>query len=248
MVITRPNSAWRDVVKVLSAMKNDKHNYKSPVKPLEIIAIVGIVGIMILISIQSRHTKPLTPASPVDVDHLDRRTAMLAALDDAQLVPGKSVGKIHLGEEAPDINIILGPPQLGDAAMCKSWSRWQWGDPLHVLEVFESCDPKKDMKKTVQQIRFSGIPYETHDGISLKSTFEKIQETFAGLKAVATFKDKTTGKQMIIMDQKRDGIAFVFNSEDNQPQGNCQMIIVHQRGQDAISTYLQPEWTLHPLE
>jgi len=248
MVIDRPDGVWRDMVKVLLAMKNDKHNYKSPVKPLEAIAIVAIIGIMILVSIQMRHTKPLKPASPVDVDNLDQRTAVLAALDDAQLVPGKSVGKIQLGEAAPDLNSILGKPQAGDAAMCKSWSRWQWGDPLHVLEVFESCDPKQNMKKTVQQIRFSGLPYETHDHISLKSTFAKIQETFAGLKAVATFKDKATGKQMVIMDQKQDGIAFVFNSQDNQPQGNCQMIIVHQPGQDAISTYLQPEWKLHPLQ
>lgn len=228
--------------------KNDKHNYKSPVKPLEMIAVICIIGIMILISIQMRHTKPLKPADPVDVDHLDRRTALLAAINDAQLVPGQSVGKIYLGDAEPSLDSILGKPQSGDAAMCKSWKRWQWGDPVHVLEVFESCDPKKDMKKTVQQIRFSGIPYETQDHISLKSTFAKIQETFTGLKAVATFKDKTTGKQMIIMDQKQDGIAFVFNSEDNQPQGNCQMIIVHQRGQDPISTYLQPELDLHPLQ
>ena len=236
------------MVKVLLQMKNSKYNYKSPIKPLEAIVIVAIVGIMILISIQLRHTKPLKPASPVDVNNLDRRTAVLAALNESQLVPGESVGKIHLGEAAPNLESILGKPQAGDAAMCKSWSRWQWGDPLHVLEVFESCDPKHDMKKTVQQIRFSGIPYETHDHISLKSTFGKIQETFAGLKAVATFKDKATGKQMIILDQKQDGIAFVFNFQDNQPQGNCQMIIVHPRGQNAISTYLQPEWKLHPLE
>ena len=247
METTRTNFVRCDVVKVLPAMKkNNKHNYKSPIKPFEMFAIIGIIAIMIVFSILLRHTKPLKTADPVDINHLDRRTASLAALDSAQIVPGQSVGKIRLGEEAIDMNYFLGSPKSGDAGMCKSWSRWEWGDPPHVLELFESCDPKKDMKMTVKQIRFSGIPYETTDHISLKSTFDQIRQAFQGLKNVAKFKDKTSGDQMIVMDQKQDGIAFVFESQGDQPSGRPQMIIVHEREKDAISTYLPPEWNLHP--
>ncbi|MEO6906369.1 MAG: hypothetical protein ABI210_00630 [Abditibacteriaceae bacterium] len=231
-------------------MSKDKYNFKSKVKPYEIIAVIGIIVIMILISTQVHNPYPLKVADPVDINHLDRRTANLAALDDEQIVPGKSVGKIRIGGFADNLAAILGKPQLGDAAMCKSWSRWEWGDPLHVLEVFESCDPDHDMKKTVQQILFSGIPFKTQEGISSESTFAEIQQKVPTLRGVDTFKDKTTGKQMIIMDQKQDGIAFVFDAKGDQPdlEGRCHMIIIHPRGKKVLDTYLQPEWDLHPIK
>lgn len=250
MAIIGPNSVCRDMVKVLSNMKkNDNHNYKSPIKPQEIFGIIGIVVIMILISMQLRHQRPLKSADPIDVNHLDPRTARMAELIGAQVVPGESVGRIRLGDSEENVISIIGSPQLGDAAMCKSWSRWEWGEPLHVLEVFASCDPKKDMEKTVQQIRFSGIPFETASGVSPKSTFAKIRHEFTDLAASATFKDKATGQQMIIMDQTRQGIAFVVNAKGKQPdpQGKCHMIIIHAPDKKAIDTYLRPEWDLHPL-
>lgn len=231
-------------------MKNsDKFNYKSPVKAQEVIGIVGIVVIMILISVQLRHQRPLKSADPIDVNHLDPRTARMAELIGAQVVPGESVGKIHLNDSEQSVISLVGSPQLGDAAMCKSWSRWEWGEPLHVLEVFASCDPNKNMEKTVQQIRFSGIPFETASGVSPKSTFAKIRQEFKDLKAVATFKNKTTGQQMIIMDQAKQGIAFVVDAKNRQPdpQGTCHTIIIHPSGKNVIDTYLQPEWDLHPL-
>jgi len=251
MVITRPNGVWRNVVKVLFAMKkNDKHNYKSPVKPIEMAGIIGIVVIMILISVKLRHQHPLKPADPIELNHLEPRTARMAELIGAQLVPGQSVGKIRIGDSEESVVSLVGIPKLGDAAMCKSWSRWEWGDPLHVLEIFSSCDPKQDMRKTVQQIRFSGIPFETANGISPKSTFAQIQQKFKGLKVAAFFKEKTTGQQRVILDQTQQGIAFVVDAKDTKPnpQGKCHMIIIHPPGKNAVDTYLQPEWDLHPVE
>jgi hypothetical protein len=250
MVIIRAAFDGTNVVKVLSAMKkSNNHNYKSPIKAQEMAGIFGIVAIMILISMQLRHQRPLKPADPIDVNHLDPRTAKMAELIGAQLVPGESVGKIRLGDSEESVISLVGSPQMGDAAMCKSWSRWEWGEPLHVLEIFASCDPKRNMEKTVQQIRFSGIPFETAGGISPKSTFAKIRQEFNGLIAVATFKDKATGQQRIIVDQTKRGIAFVVDAKDQQPdpQGKCHSIIIHPPGKKAIDTYLQPEWDLHPL-
>ncbi len=230
--------------------KNDKHNYKSPIKPQEMLGIIGIVAIMILISVQLRNQHPLKPADPVELNHLDPRTARMAELIGAQVVPGKSVGKIRIGDSEESVMSLVGVPKLGDAAMCKSWSRWEWGNPQHVLEVFASCDAKQDMKKTVQQIRFSGIPFETASGVSPKSTFAAIQQNFKGLKVAAFFKDKTTGQQRIILDQEQQGIAFVVDAKDTKPmpQGKCHMIIIHAPGKKAIDTYLQPEWDLHRLQ
>jgi hypothetical protein len=229
--------------------KNDNHNYKSPINIPEMLGILGIVVIMILISVKLRHQRPLKPADPIDVNHLDPRTARMAELIGAQLVPGESVGKIHLGDSEESVMSLVGSPQFGDAAMCKSWSRWEWGEPLHVLEIYASCDPKKNMEKTVQQIRFSGIPFETASGVSSKSTFAKIRQEFNGLTAAATFKDKITGQRMIIMDQTKRGIAFVMDAKDQQPdpQGKCHLVIIHPPKEKAIGTYLQPEWDLHPL-
>lgn len=229
--------------------KKHKYNYKPPVKPLEMLGIIGIVVIMILISVQLRNQRPLKPANPVDSNRLDPRTARMAELAGAQVVPGESVGKIHIGNLQETVVSLVGVPDLGDSAMCKSWSRWEWGNPAYVLELFSSCDAGQDMKKTVQQIRFSGIPFETARGISPKSTFVEIQQNYPDLKVVAMFKDKTSAQQRIVLDQKQLGIAFVVDAIDTKPdpEGQCHMIIIHPPGKDAIDSYLQPEWDLHPL-
>jgi hypothetical protein len=240
-------TSW-DVIKVL-LMSRDPYNFKNTPALYQSLAVAAIIAIMILLSTRVHNTRPLKVADPVDQMHLDPRTARLSELIGAQVVPGKSVGRIRIGESGENLSAMLGKPQLGDAAMCKSWSRWEWGNPQYVVEVFESCDHQQDMKKTVQQIRFSGLPFETQEGISLKSTFAQIEEHFRGLTAAATYKDKSTGQEIIIMDQVQQGIAFVLDAQGKQPdpRGECHMIIIHTPGKKAIDTYLQPEWDLHPL-
>jgi len=237
------------MVKVLS-MNKDKYNFNPRLDLRQISGIAIIIAAMVLISMQVHRTKPLKVADPVEQLQTDRNTANLMGLSGAQLIPGLSVGRIRLGESAEFLRSLLGKPQLGDAAMCKSWERWEWGGGQQVLEIFESCDAKQDMKKTVQQIRFSGLSFGTREGIFLKSTFAKIRQQFPDLTAVAVFTDKSTGRPMIIMDQISQGIAFVMDAKNNQPdpQGKCRTIIIHMPGKKAVDTYLQPQWDLHPLE
>ena len=208
-----------------------------------------MIVIMIVISTQVHLKHPLKVADPMDAALMDPVIQKLAARTGAQVVPGKSVGNIKLGEVNEKLNSILGEPVMGDAAMCKSWSRWKWGDPAHVVEIFESCDPQKDMRKTVQQIRIAGVPLGTRDDISTKSTFAQINGRFQDLVTEATFTSRETGKPLIVLDQVEQGIAFVVDATGKRPdpEGNCHMIIIHLPGKKAIDTYLQPEWELHPV-
>ena len=183
------------MVKVLS-MNKDKYNFNPRLDLRQISGIAIIIAAMVLISMQVHRTKPLKVADPVEQLQTDRNTANLMGLSGAQLIPGLSVGRIRLGESAEFLRSLLGKPQLGDAAMCKSWERWEWGGGQQVLEIFESCDAKQDMKKTVQQIRFSGLSFGTREGIFLKSTFAKIRQQFPDLTAAAVFTDKSTGRTM----------------------------------------------------
>jgi|GEM_PF-6544323 len=230
-------------------MGKSKYQFKPKATPAEMVIVAVMIIIMIAMSTQVHLKHPLKVADPMDAAPMDARTRKLVAATGAQVVPGKSVGKIKLGEEGEKLASILGKPAMGDAAMCKSWSRWKWGKPANVVEVFESCDPQKDMRKTVQQIRFSGIPLGTRDDISTKSTFAQIKGRFPGLVAEATFTSKETGKNLMVLDQVQEGIAFVVDAAGDQPdpEGKCHMIIIHLPGKKAIDTYLQPEWTLHPL-
>lgn len=247
----KPDVAGTIVVKVLSAMKkNHTHNYKPSVKLYEILGIIGIIVIMILISVQLRDQRPPKSTGNVDMNRLDPRSARISKLMGAQVVPGESVGKLRLGDFEETVVSLIGAPQLGDAAMCKSWTRWEWGNPQHVVELFSSCDAKKDMKKTVRQIRFSGLPFETATGITPQSTFAQIEQHYKDLEVAAMFKDKATGQQRMILDQPRLGIAFEVDAIDTRPNpnGKCHMIIIYPPGQKVIDTELPPQWDLHPLK
>src|SRR3546814_4847802 len=67
----------------------------------------------------------------------------------------------------------LGKPDSGDAAMCKSWAMWYWKDSIrntsNEFDVYSSCDPDLDMRKSIQILRLSGAKFITDLGISESS-------------------------------------------------------------------------------
>lgn len=232
-------------------MGNPKYQFHPKVKPIEAIAIAVIILVMLVLSTQVHLEKPLEAKGPLSGVKMDAQTERLIKAIGSQISPGNAVGKIELRKEMPDLTEEIGKPNEGDAAMCKSWSRWRWGDPPKYIEVYESCDPKVDMRKTVQQIRFSGLPFLTTDGISVKSTFPQIEHQFGKFEALTTFTAKADGKEMVVMDKRDRGIAFVMEAKDKQPdpKGKCREIIVYPPNTEPLGTYLKAdEWELHPVQ
>ncbi len=68
--------------------------------------------------------------------------------DSARIVPGKSIGNLHVGDEPEQIFKRLGSPDKGEAGMCKSLSRWFYGEetPRRSITLFSECDPNDDMR------------------------------------------------------------------------------------------------------
>lgn len=171
---------WNKVLEERLMKKQDKGIKFSPFYNAFLLCAISTL-MAVTISCQANKTK-ITAYPTVDV-----QAKKIHSSHGPQIIPGESIGKIYLGEPGGRIELLLGKPILGDAAMCKSWARWEGRKPGKWIEIFESCDPHHNMQKTVQQIRISGIPFATKEGISSTSTLKKIQKHYSRLIKEATF-------------------------------------------------------------
>ncbi|WP_342644837.1 hypothetical protein [Mucilaginibacter sp. CSA2-8R] len=136
------------------------------------------------------------------------------------IVPGKSVGKVTIDENADSVLIALGQPNLTDGAMGSALLTWlgKNGDSNSRVSVFTQRDmggPDETVSR-VKQIRVTSPQFKTAEGIGAGATLTDLSAHYS-IKAVDKY------KQLKVYDDLQHGIAFDVDSLTNR----CVAISVH---------------------
>lgn len=162
---------------------------------------------------------------------------MLAAVDDASIVPGVSVEGIALGPDGLTELKKLGKPDRIDRGMSQTREVWRLLRPEGRVETLfihtvnnGVIDAKPADGLTIDLIRTSRARFQTASGIRVGSTLDQIRKSFPDIAPV-------DGTPTIFDDVKR-GIAFEFSSS---PIGHsiCIAIMIHPPGKSNIATQEQ---------
>ncbi|WP_157273834.1 hypothetical protein [Pedobacter sp. BAL39] len=153
------------------------------------------------------------------------------------IVPGESIGSIHLGQDAAQLSDILGKADDGDAAMGKAWGIWNQ-DGGGQLSVYTSYKDSTAVAKDVKQIVVSSEHFVTEQGIRSGSSFATVKKTFPQLQLAETY---INGKETLkVYDDIERGIAFDVMNKNGEEV--CVAITVHPVKTAVNNTYL----TIHP--
>lgn len=167
----------------------------------------------------------LSDAQFVSIEHPD--TFLLKIKGDRPLIiPGEAIGRLEVGAVTDSLE-KLGRPDKGDAGMCKSLSRWFYGDstlsPKKQLDVFAACDPEDDMRPHLKWIRTTDPLFRTEKGIGVGSTLKEIKENFSPLVPFADYTAVGDSAKMQMLSAKSRGITFEMAVEAD----TCRAIVVY---------------------
>ncbi|RZJ86551.1 MAG: hypothetical protein EOO20_18070 [Chryseobacterium sp.] len=159
------------------------------------------------------------------------------------VVPGKSIGKISLGENMTEVGKKLGRPDAGDAAMGKAWGIWYSKDSTdgqkNELAVYSSYRDTSMMVKEVKQIRITSAQFKTRNGLTTGGPEADSKSKFPAMDLVSSYLNQNKDT-VTVYDSRQDGIGFEFL------KGKSISITVHPVNQSVNGTYLtlHPEWKL----
>jgi len=163
-------------------------------------------------------------------------SAQISSVDEARLiVPGKSLGKIYLGQDMQAVAGILRKPDAGDAAMGKAWGIWYDKDSSTQketeLSIYSAYKDSNMIAKDVKQIRTTASNFETADGISVGCSLSGFKSAYPDAELRAQYAVSSSGDTTKLYDSKSQGIGgeFVNNS--------CKAIAIHPSGTYANETY-----------
>ena len=147
------------------------------------------------------------------------------------LIPGKSAGKISLGQDAEEVYLMLGKADAGDAAMQKSVAIWYKNhDPKsYATSIYTVRDTGDNPAALIQQIRVTSSDFRTPENIGVTSTLKEIQKSYA----VTKLTDVTDGEVILEMYDSLKGIAF-----ETDKKGICSAIIIHKADESLKTTSL----------
>ncbi len=156
------------------------------------------------------------------------------------IVPGESIGSLHLGEDAALLSQKLGKPDLSDAAMGKAWTTWlsKTTDPYNnipELNVFTAYKDNSMTVKTVQLIRTTSPDFNVGN-VKVYSPLDEIGKAFPGLQYKAHFTQVKTGKIMSLYDAEAEGIAFDITVINDKKL--CTAIIIHPKNKSVMDHYI----------
>ncbi|MEZ0006586.1 hypothetical protein ABH942_001956 [Flavobacterium sp. 28YEA47A] len=194
-----------------------------------------IIWLFLGIGFISCSDKKVKPIENTTVSDTVSKPVSVKTTDEKQLiVPGKSIGLTHLGQNAETL-ASLGRPDFSDAAMGKAWSSWYSKDgKKNELNIYTTYKDSEMKEKVIRLIRITSPEFKTEEGISTGSTLNTIQNSYP--KLVITGKYKDVGESVEIYDAIDSGVAFEIK------KGNCIGIIVHETGKKAADEYI----TFHP--
>jgi hypothetical protein len=147
--------------------------------------------------------------------------AALSLFANREIVPGASVGAIHLKSFSSSLEKAIGKPDESDAALGLAWESWKLDDGTVSVVVLRT---KEGHDYAVRRIRVTSKTFKTDKGIGIGTRFDEIREDFPSLTALGTFK-LPNSKKVILYDANKEGIAFEISDE------SCVGIIVHESGE-----------------
>lgn len=157
-----------------------------------------------------------------------------------QIIPGQRIGQITVGETTQQVNLRLGQPDSGDAAMGKALAFWlsnAAGEPRHYLAVYFTRSEGDSPQMLTRQIHVTSPRFSTKNKLHTGSSLKSIRSAFPSVQPIAYYTNDSQ-KQVYIFDARAEGIAFEIVTADS----TCTAITVHEKGEDVTNTYLP----LHP--
>ena len=179
----------------------------------------------------------------------------------AVVTPGVGIGRVLLGQRLDEVHASLGAPKLSDAAMGgRLWEIWRSGTAFdgkrqngpEELEIYFTRE-RSDLggPSLVRQIRVSSPFFRTPSGVSIRSSFSEISESFPNLRIDEELTYALSGgrneKEFEMFVDRTRGIAFEFRngaSADPTVSGYCRAVHVFRPGTDprAMESFdQQPE-------
>lgn len=148
------------------------------------------------------------------------------------IVPGKSIGKTELNENADLVYKRLGKPDGGDAAMGKAVAIWfaNHDSKGHSTSIYTIMDMGNSDTALIKQIRVTSPAFKTSEGLGVGSSLPDIEKAF-NVTVVETFSD--SGKKYQVHDTEK-GIAFEIG-----PDKKCVAVIVHEAVKHVSDSYLK---------
>ena len=177
------------------------------------------------------------------------------------ITPGVGIGRVLLGQRLDEVHASLGAPKLSDAAMGgRLWEIWRSGTAFdgkrqngpEELEIYFTRE-RSDLggPSLVRQIRVSSPFFRTPSGVSIRSSFSEISESFPNLRIDEELTYALSGgrneKEFEMFVDRTRGIAFEFRngaSADPTVSGYCRAVHVFRPGTDprAMESFdQQPE-------
>ena len=163
--------------------------------------------------------------------------------------PGVGIGRVLLGQRLDEVHASLGAPKLSDAAMGgRLWEIWRSGTAFdgkrqngpEELEIYFTRE-RSDLggPSLVRQIRVSSPFFRTPSGVSIRSSFSEILESFPNLRTDEELTYALSGgrneKEFEMFVDRTRGIAFEFRngaSADPTVSGYCRAVHVFRPGTD----------------
>ena len=167
----------------------------------------------------------------------------------AVITPGVGIGRVLLGQRLDEVHASLGAPKLSDAAMGgRLWEIWRSGTAFdgkrqngpEELEIYFTRE-RSDLggPSLVRQIRVSSPFFRTPSGVSIRSSFSEISESFPNLRIDEELTYALSGgrneKEFEMFVDRTRGIAFEFRngaSADPTVSGYCRAVHVFRPGTD----------------
>jgi hypothetical protein len=163
--------------------------------------------------------------------------------------PGVGIGRVLLGQRLDEVHANLGAPKLSDAAMGgRLWEIWRSGSAFdgkrqngpEELQIYFTRE-RSDLggPSLVRQIRVSSPFFRTPSGVSVRSSFSEILESFPNLRIDEELTYALSGgrneKEFEMFVDRTRGIAFEFRngaSADPTVPGYCRAIHIFRPGTD----------------
>lgn len=166
-----------------------------------------------------------------------------------EIIAGKSIGNVAL-EQNTQALAFLGPADLSDAAMGKSWQTWYSAhsklksgatgeaesyDVKSELNIYDTYKDNELKEKVVRQIRITSADFKTPQGLGAGSTFDAISGSYAMLDLLGSYTKPSTTNTIELYDVTNLGIAFEIANTGSEKI--CVAVIVHAAGKKATEEY-----------
>lgn len=167
-----------------------------------------------------------------------------AASNDLLILPGRSVGRLHLGHDGAASLARMSNPDASDAGMSQTRQVWvSKGTPHYTLYIHTTSNGALDVRPlhgvTINEIRVTSPLFHTRSGLARGATLSVIKNRFNHL----TRESMGEGShRSFLYEDNRDGIAFEFRKD--APSARCISISVYMPDQGHAVTAWEVAQTL----